>query len=76
MKKYFKKTLTVGALFFATLNANAQVATRLQFPNQGQHVYFSSSVTEFNNYLIIGTEFRGRVHLFLNSTFRRSGNRI
>ncbi|WP_028981122.1 T9SS type A sorting domain-containing protein [Sporocytophaga myxococcoides] len=70
MKKILRKPLLVVTMLFATLFTEAQVATRLQFPNPNQHVYFGSSVTEFNGHSIIGTEFRDRIHLFQNATHK------
>jgi hypothetical protein len=70
MKKTLRKPLLVATMFFATLIAEAQTATRLQFPNPNKHVYFGSSVTEYNGHSIIGTEFRDRIHLFQNATHK------
>lgn len=70
MKHIFRKSLAVATLLFAALQVDAQVATRLQFPNPNKHVYFGSSVTEYNGYSIIGTEFRDRIHVFQNGTHK------
>jgi hypothetical protein len=71
MKQIFRKTITVAVALMAAVQANAQQsATRLLFPNPGQHVYFGSSVTEYNGYSIMGTEFRDRIHLFQNGTHK------
>lgn len=67
-----KKAL-MAALLSTAMFAEAQVATRLQFPNPGQHVYFGSSVTEFNGHSIIGTEFRDRILFYQNATYKFEG---
>lgn len=64
------KALSMAALMSASLTTQAQVATRLQFPNAGQHNYYGSSVTEFNGYSVIGTEMRDRIHLFHNTVHK------
>ena len=68
--KTILKNIAAAVLLVAPILSNAQVATRLQFPNPTKMVEFGYSVTEYEGYSLFGSEFRNAVNVYQNGTFK------
>jgi len=68
MVQKLKKAFAAALLVSASLVANGQ-ATRLQFPNPNSIKEWGFSVTQYNGYSLVGSEFGNGLNVFKNNQF-------